>query len=257
MRYAASLAVLVGVIAFLPSGCPDRHAAGSPGSRRGHIRPNVATDFNPSIDTPVIAPTAFVDEVASVIGSVELGEHVLVGPGAFVRGDEGQHIRIGPDSNIQDCAGVHALESVELHEGIWKTLDNRLFTPQGERIHGELTGDAAVQSKRIDYAVWLGARVTVAHQALVHGPAWVGDDTFVGMQAQVFNARVGERCVVLPKALVMGVDVAPGRLVPAGAAITTQEEADALPPVEGSKFELLNRGVIHVNTELAEKYLHQ
>lgn len=226
--------------------------------RPGHIRANVRTDFNLEVDHPRVPKTTYVYEDAVVIGSVELGEHVLVAPHAFVRGDEGQHIHVGNDSNIQDCAGIHALESVEQDKsGKWHTLAGRLFTKDGTRISYELKGEAARLTSREAYSVWVGERCSIAHQALVHGPAWIGNDTFIGMQAQVFNAKVGEGCVVAPRALVMGVDVAPGRLVPAGAVITTQAEADALKPVAGTPFETLNRAVIHVNVELAEKYLEQ
>lgn len=232
-------------------------AAGCGAPRPGHIRPNVATDFNPEADAPAVAASAYVYEDAAVIGSVEIGERVLVAPHAFVRGDEGQHIRIGDESNIQDCAGIHALESVELHEGKWRSLPGRLFTAEGERVAIELVDEAARAAKRRFYSVWIGKRVSVAHQALVHGPAWVGDDTFIGMQAQVFNAKVGRGSVISPRALVMGVDIAPERFVPPGAVVVTQAEADRLGPVKGTPFATLNRAVVHVNTELAEKYLEQ
>ena len=43
-------------------------------------RPNVLTDFNPDIESPTIAPTAFVDPQASVIGNVAIGNRVYVAP---------------------------------------------------------------------------------------------------------------------------------------------------------------------------------
>lgn len=251
---AAAAAALAAAVTTAGPGCavdPGReHARGRDG-----VRPNVATDFNPEVDAPRISDTAYVYPDAVVIGSVELGARVLVGPHAFVRGDEGQHIRVGDESNVQDCAGIHALESVELHEGEWRSLPGRLFTAKGERVGMERHGDAARLTKRDLFAVWVGSRVSIAHQALVHGPAWVGDDTFIGMQAQVFNAKVGPGCVIAPRALVIGVDVPPGRLAPPGALVLDQAAADALPPVAGSTYEGLNRAVVHVNVELAEKYL--
>jgi carbonic anhydrase/acetyltransferase-like protein (isoleucine patch superfamily) len=214
---------------------------------RRNVRANVATDFNPAPRAPEVAATAFIDDDAEVIGSVALGEHVFVGPHAFLRGDEGQSIRIGDDSNVQDCAGVHALETVEREGGEWRRLAGRAYRADGAR-----ATDATPEADA--FAVWVGSRVSIAHQALVHGPAWIGDDTFVGMQAQVFNAKIGRRCVVAPRALVMGVEVADERLVPPGAVITTQEAADALGSVRGTAFEKLNGAVVHVNTSLADGY---
>jgi carbonic anhydrase len=107
------------------------------------------------------------------------------------------------------------------------------------------------------YAVYIGRRVSLAHQAQVHGPAAVGDNTFVGMQALVFRAEVGDNCVLEPRALVMGVRIQAGRYVPAGAVVRTQAAADALPRIDESyPFAHLNEGVLHVNHELAEGYEH-
>jgi hypothetical protein len=53
----------------------------------------------------------------------------------------------------------------------------------------------------------------------------------------------------------MGARVGPGRYVPAGAVIRTQEQADALPRIdEHYAFAHINDGVLHVNHELAESY---
>jgi acetyltransferase-like isoleucine patch superfamily enzyme len=51
-----------------------------------------------------------------------------------------------------------------------------------------------------DYAVYIGRRVSLAHQALVHGPAHIDDNVFVGMQAMVFKAQLGEGVVIEPGA---------------------------------------------------------
>jgi carbonic anhydrase/acetyltransferase-like protein (isoleucine patch superfamily) len=230
-------------------------APAAPAARTRNIRSNVATDFNPVPSFPRLGQTTYVYEDAAVIGSVQLGEQVLVAPHAFIRGDEGQHISIGDGSNVQDCAGIHALESVEQVDGKWHTLAGRLFRSDGTRVVVELRGETERLTRERRFSVWIGQRVSIAHQALVHGPAWVGSDTFIGMQAQIFDAKVGPGSVVLPRALVMGVDVPAGRLVPAGAVITQQQDADRLPPVKGSPYETINRAVVHVNTELAGRYL--
>ena len=77
----------------------------------GWVAPNVKTTFNQDIDVPVIARTARIHPLAAVNGSVIIGEHISVAPGASIRGDEGEHIFIGDDSNVQDGVVVHGLET--------------------------------------------------------------------------------------------------------------------------------------------------
>ena len=110
-----------------------------------------------------------------------------------------------------------------------------------------------VEGKR--YGVYVGNRVSLAHQSQVHGPAWVEDDVFVGMKALVFKAHIGKGSVIEPAANVIGVTVAPGRYVPAGMTVTTQQAADALPAITPDyRFARLNAAVVHVNTRLADGY---
>ena len=200
-----------------------------------NIGSNVLTSFNGEVESPDIDPTAYVHPLASVIGNVHIGTNVMISPGASVRGDEGQSIHVGDDSNIQDGVVLHALETVN---------------DEGEEIEGRTY---TVDKKK--YAVYIGDRVSLAHQAHVHGPAMVGDDTFVGMQSFIFMADVGKNCVLEPWATVVGVTVPDGRYVAAGEVITDQAAADALPAIEeGYKYKATNAAVVHVNEELAEGY---
>ena len=57
---------------------------------------------------PRVAPSAFIDDSAQVIGDVEIGDESSVWMCAVVRGDV-HWIRIGRRSNIQDGAVVHAM----------------------------------------------------------------------------------------------------------------------------------------------------
>jgi carbonic anhydrase/acetyltransferase-like protein (isoleucine patch superfamily) len=203
---------------------------------RGFVRgrPNVETDFNEDIEQPNLDPTSFIDPLASVLGHVQLGKNVYVAPGASIRGDEGQPIFLAEGTNVQDGVVIHALETVQ--EG--KAVPGRTYNVGGK-----------------DYAVYIGKRVSLAHQALVHGPARVDDNVFVGMQAMVFKAAIGEGVVIEPGAKVIGVTIAPRRYVPAGQTITDQRVADNLPQItEGYAFRGLNEAVVHVNTSFARGY---
>ncbi|SPP65109.1 carbonic anhydrase [Nitrospira lenta] len=197
----------------------------------GFVAPNVQTSFNPEIDLPVIAPSARIHPLAAVDGSVTIGELVFVAPGASIRGDEGQNIVIGNYSNVQDGVVIHGLETFE---GGYELFQN----------------EVEVAGKK--YSVYIGDRVSLAHQSQVHGPARVGDDTMIGMQALVFRAQIGDHVVIEPGAKLIGVTVAPGRYVPALSIITRQEQADALPVItDGYAYREWNDSVVRVNTQLA------
>ena len=78
-------------------------------------------------------------------------------------------------------------------------------------------------------SVFLGDRVTLAHKAIIHSPAFIGEGCFVGFRSTIYNARLGSGCVVMMHALIQDVEVPPGKCVPSGSVITTQHQADQLP----------------------------
>ncbi|MFQ5646847.1 MAG: DapH/DapD/GlmU-related protein [bacterium] len=213
-----------------------------------NIRPNVLTNFSRAVSEPELGEGSYVSPEASVIGNVIIGERVYLGPQSFVRGDEGQPILVGDDCNIQDCAGIHGLETEEQDEnGNWHFVEGRRFSADGRRL--------SQNDDTQGYTVWLGKRISIAHQALVHGPAWVGEGTFVGMQSLVFNAKVGRNVVVGVKSVVTeGVVIPDNAYIPAGSVITTQEQADNLGKAAGTPYERLNDAVVHVNISLAKAY---
>ncbi|MCU0531080.1 MAG: carbonic anhydrase [Syntrophales bacterium] len=198
------------------------------------IGKNVKTDFSSMVFDPVIDPTAYVHPLGAVIGNVIIGKNVFVAPFAAVRGDEGQPLHVGDDSNVQDGVVIHALETEE--HG--KPVEKNLMEVGGKK-----------------YAVYVGSRVSLAHQVQIHGPAVVLDDSFVGMKVLVFRAKVGKGCVVEPGCILMGVSVPDGRYVPAGTVLRDQAAADKLPAItDDYPLKSLNKGVVHVNTSLAKGY---
>ncbi|MBP7233107.1 MAG: carbonic anhydrase [Syntrophaceae bacterium] len=199
------------------------------------IEKNVITDFSSKISEPVIGNGSYVHPLAAVIGNVILGDNVMVAPTACVRGDEGQPLHVGSDSNVQDGVVIHALET----ELDGKPVEKNLMEVEGRK-----------------YAVYVGNRVSLAHQVQIHGPAVIMDDTFVGMKVLVFKSMVGKNCVIEPGAILMGVKVADGRYVPVGSVVKTQNEADSLPVITADyPLKDMNKGVLHVNKALAKGYL--
>ncbi|MFJ4693910.1 gamma carbonic anhydrase family protein [Streptomyces sp. NPDC088766] len=123
---------------------------------------------------PKVDEEAFVSPTSSVIGDVTLAAGASVWYGAVLRGDV-ERISVGARSNVQDNCTLHADPG---------------------------------------FPVTIGERVSVGHNAVVHG-ASVGDDCLIGMGATVLNgAVIGAGSLVAAQALVpQGMEVPPGSLV--------------------------------------------
>jgi carbonic anhydrase len=213
-----------------------------------NIRPNLQTDFNPNVTYPKISKTAFVDPFAVIIGDCEIGKLVMVAPFAVCRGDEGTPIHIGNYSNLQDGVILHALETTSHN----KNIDDRRYSAQGSLLKAN---DSAFNN---GFAIYVGDKVSLAHDVQIHGPAYVGNDTFVGMNSLIFNSKIGNRVAIgVSSTITNGVTIADDKFVPPGSIITTQEQADALPKRIGSPYEAINIGVLHVNQELSKGYNNQ
>jgi carbonic anhydrase/acetyltransferase-like protein (isoleucine patch superfamily) len=111
---------------------------------------------------PSLEPGSWVAPSADLIGDVRLGAGASVWFGAVIRADNTQ-IAIGEQTNIQDCAVGHSDPGAPLS---------------------------------------IGDRVTVGHQAILHG-CTIADDCLVGMGAKILNgATLGPFSLVGAGALV-------------------------------------------------------
>ena len=111
---------------------------------------------------PQLGDGAWAAPSADLIGDVRLGARASVWFGAVLRGDNTPLI-LGEDTNFQDGSVGHS--------------------------------DA-------DFPLTIGARVTVGHQAILHG-CMVADDCLIGMGARILNGAVIEsECIVGAGALV-------------------------------------------------------
>ncbi|MEH2226635.1 ribulose bisphosphate carboxylase small subunit [Nostoc sp.] len=183
------------------------------------------TPWSRNLAEPKIHETAFVHSFSNIIGDVRIGANVIVAPGTTIRADEGTPFYLGENTNIQDGVVIHGLEQ------------------------GRVIGDD--QNK---YSVWIGKNACITHMALIHGPAYVGDNSFIGFRSTVFNARVGAGCIVMMHALIQDVEVPPGKYVPSGAIITSQQQADRLPDVQDQDKEFAHH-VVGINQALRAGYL--
>ncbi len=174
-------------------------------------------------ERPLASSSAYVHPAATVIGRVVLGDHVHIAADTSVRADEGSPFYIGPNTNVQDGVVMHALK------------DKRVM------VAGE------------PWAIFVGRNVSIAHDALVHGPCYIGDDTFVGFKAVVHDAVVGSHCFIGIGAVVVGVEIPDGRFVPHGRIVDSADAVDALPLVTDVHKEF-NEDVVEVNRGLAVAY---
>ncbi|MBX3155716.1 MAG: hypothetical protein KF773_06940 [Deltaproteobacteria bacterium] len=198
-------------------------AAGAPAGEVETMLRDAATWSRHVRTKPRIHPTAYVHPTASVIGWVELGREVNVAADTSVRADEGAPFYIGDRSNVQDGVVIHALKDK------WVLVDGRRW------------------------AVWIGRDVSLAHQALVHGPSMIGSRSFIGFKAIVHDAIVGEGCFIGLGAVVVGVEIPPGKRVPNGWIVDTPEKVRELPDAEGAHAHF-NEDVVEVNRGLVVAY---
>ena len=182
------------------------------------------TPWSKNLAQPQIHETAYVHSFSNIIGDVYIGANVLVAPGTSIRADEGNPFHVGDGSSVQDGVVIHGLEQ------------------------GRVMGDDQQQ-----YSVWIGKNTSITHLALIHGPAYVGDDCFIGFRSTVFNARVGRGSIVMMHVLIQDVEIAPGKYVPSGSVITTQQQADRLPDVQSVDVEFATH-VVGTNDALRSGY---
>ncbi|MGD1849605.1 MAG: ribulose bisphosphate carboxylase small subunit [Cyanophyceae cyanobacterium] len=187
-------------------------------------QPAPPTPWDRGLDQPTIAASAYVHPQCSLIGDLQLGENVIVAPNTSIRADEGAPFYIGANTNIQDGVVIHGLEQ------------------------GRVFGD-----DQQAYSVWIGHDTCITHMVLIHGPAYVGNECFIGFRSTVFNAQIGHGCIVMMHALIQDVEIPAGKYVPSGAVITTQQAADRLPDANDSD-RAFSHHVVEVNQALRAGY---
>ncbi len=112
---------------------------------------------------PQVAPSAYVDDTALVVGRVTVGDDSSIWPMSVVRGDVNA-IDIGRGTNIQDGCVLHV------------THDSA-FDPGGHPLR-------------------VGDHVTVGHRVVLHA-CTVGDFSLVGMGSVVLDGAVLQPHVVV------------------------------------------------------------
>ena len=159
---------------------------------------------------PQLPDSAWAAPSADVIGDVRLAARASVWFGAVIRADN-TPIVIGEDSNIQDGAIGHSDPG---------------------------------------FPLTIGARVTVGHQAILHG-CTIADDCLIGMGARILNGAVLEpECLVGAGAL-----ITEGKTFPAGSLIVGSP-ARAIRQLSDAEKHALRVSAAHY-AEKAARYAEQ
>jgi carbonic anhydrase/acetyltransferase-like protein (isoleucine patch superfamily) len=155
------------------------------------VGPNPITSFTPESIAPQIGDGVSLEELVRIVGDVRLGEESSVGQRTAIRADEGNPIIIGRRARIQSRVTFHALKGT---------------------------------------SVEVGDHARIGDGTVIHGPVWIGDNFDCADGCVVFQATVENNVTVRAGATVAGnFTLREGTIVPEGAVVTTQEEADALP----------------------------
>jgi phenylacetic acid degradation protein len=117
---------------------------------------------------PVVHPTAFVHESASLIGDVIVGAGCYIGPFASLRGDFGR-IVIGDGSNVQDSCTIHAFPGADA------VLEPNSHVGHGAVLHGCTIGSYAL----------IGIRAVILDGARIGSDALIGAGAVVTAETEI------------------------------------------------------------------------
>ena len=108
--------------------------------------------------SPKLGQRVWIDDTASLIGDIEIGDDSSVWPLVSIRGDM-HRIRIGARTSIQDNSCLHITHASE-------------FNPEG-------------------HPLIIGNDVTIGHLVMLHG-CTIGDQVLVGMSSTILDGVVVE-----------------------------------------------------------------
>ena len=160
------------------------------------VGPNPITAWNPSHVSPKLGKNVNIAKDARVIGNISLGDNSTVGSQSSIRGDEGSPIVIGARATIGNNVTFHALEK---------------------------------------QTVGIGDDLTVGNHVVFHGQLTIGNQVSIGDNSVAFKSVIGSQIKIGKNALVIGVNLKDGSVVPDGAQILDQAAADKLAPA-GAKL---------------------
>jgi carbonic anhydrase/acetyltransferase-like protein (isoleucine patch superfamily) len=180
-----------------------------------NIRPNLVGDY------PQIDRTALIDPSAQIIGRVQISEDVFVGPLTVIRADQR-----GPDGKV---APIQIDREVNIQDGVI--------------IHSDPGA-----------SVIIGAKTSVAHGVIIHGPCTIGRECFLALGASLYKTTLEDNVWVGMGAVAKLVTVPAFTKLPAGGVIRERPELLALRLVTEKEREYMEE-VWAANSRLRKDYL--
>ena len=119
---------------------------------------------------PVIDPSSFIHQEATIIGNVIIGKDVYIGPGASLRGDWGQII-VKDGCNIQDNCIIHIFPGKDV------ILEENAHIGHGAIIHGAN----------------IGRNSMVGMNAVIMDDAMIGEECIVGALCFIKGEMIGPK----------------------------------------------------------------
>lgn len=178
-----------------------------------------------SLQSPVrvTVNSSFISPLVELFGDVSIGRKSFISGNTTLRADPDTRICIGNETNLQDNIRFLALRNAP--------------APAAQ------CGSKSSSTQD---------RVSIAHQAVIRNSN-LGNFTFIGFRSRITNSTLEDGVFVLHGATVTGVRIPKDRIVPIGAVITTQAQADALEKKSEANSEFQEE-VLEVNREFAEHY---
>ena len=117
---------------------------------------------------PVVDPSSYIHDTASIIGDVIIGKDCYVGPGAVIRGDWGRII-IEDGCNVQENCVVHMFPGTTVH------LKKGAHVGHGAIIHGGTLGENCM----------IGMNAVIMDDVVVGKEAIIGALAFVPAKMEI------------------------------------------------------------------------
>jgi carbonic anhydrase/acetyltransferase-like protein (isoleucine patch superfamily) len=176
---------------------------------------------------PTIHETAAIRS-SQITGNVIISENVHI-VNAAIRADEGTPFFIGKGSNVQDFCVLHGY----------------VVRDKDTEIHSNL-----IFVEDTYYSIYIGERVTIAHGALIHGPAFIGDNSFIGFKSTIDAAVIGNNVEIGAHSYIKRVSIPDNVAICPNAVITKEEDIEKyIIDTTG-----INNTIVNVNLEMAEAY---
>ena len=180
-----------------------------------NIRPNLVGDY------PQIDRTALIDPSAQIIGRVQISEDVFVGPLTVIRADQR-----GPDGKV---APIQIDREVNIQDGVI--------------IHSDPGA-----------SVIIGAKTSVAHGVIIHGPCTIGQECFLALGASLYKTTLEDNVWMGMGAVAKLVTVPAFTKVPAGGVVRERPEILGLRLITEKEREYMEE-VWAANSRLRMDYL--